>query len=361
MPELPEVEVARRAVEEHCLGKKIKKAAIANDSKVIDGVSPSDFEAALLGKTAWRVLYILRVLQLQNARVDSASTVLRILDRSRGIVCSIRLGKVSVAWMVSTVEVMIQEEGMKDFTGTSKKLGHRRGLRCNKHGCYVEVLKEHLATSSSTRGTSGNFSSTLMKGKLTGMAALGYARIHPLQIADSLSKKNCANLDKCIKEVIEKAIEVGADSSQFPKNWIFHSREKKPKAFVDGKEIDFIIAGGRTTAYVPELQKLSESQAAPVGEPEKRTLKGKSSGNDDNDDEIDEPVNKEEKIIESDELKKGSNTGGQGQQPPMKRKGKFEDSIDDNIGGGGAAANGDNDEVQNNKMGKATTNERAKA
>ena len=40
--------------------------------------------------------------------------------------------------------------------------------------CYVEVLKEYLATSSSTRGTSGNFSSTLKKGKLTGMAALGY-------------------------------------------------------------------------------------------------------------------------------------------------------------------------------------------
>jgi formamidopyrimidine-DNA glycosylase len=51
MPELPEVEVARRAVEEHCVGKTIKKAVIANDSKVIDEVSPSDFEAALLGKT----------------------------------------------------------------------------------------------------------------------------------------------------------------------------------------------------------------------------------------------------------------------------------------------------------------------
>jgi hypothetical protein len=108
---------------------------------------------------------------------------------------------------------------------------------------------------------------------------------------------------------------------------------------------------------VPELQKLSESEASkPVGEPEKRTSKGKSSGNDDKDDEIDEPANKEEKIIESDELKKGSNTGGQGQQPPMKRKRKFEDSIY-----GAAAANGDNDEVQNKKMGKATTNERAKA
>ena len=30
-------------------------------------------------------------------------------------------------------------------------------------------------------------------------------------------------------------MEVGADSSQFPSDWIFHSREKKPgKAFVDG-------------------------------------------------------------------------------------------------------------------------------
>jgi hypothetical protein len=36
-------------------------------------------------------------------------------------------------------------------------------------------------------------------------------------------------------QVIGKALEVGADSSQYPENWIFHSREKKPgKAFVDG-------------------------------------------------------------------------------------------------------------------------------
>ena len=51
MPELPEVEAARRAVEENCIGKKIKRSIIADDSKVIDGVSRTDFEAALLGKT----------------------------------------------------------------------------------------------------------------------------------------------------------------------------------------------------------------------------------------------------------------------------------------------------------------------
>lgn len=51
MPELPEVEAARRAIDDHCIGKKIKRSLIADDSKVVDGVSPSDFEASLLGKT----------------------------------------------------------------------------------------------------------------------------------------------------------------------------------------------------------------------------------------------------------------------------------------------------------------------
>lgn len=34
-------------------------------------------------------------------------------------------------------------------------------------------------------------------------------------------------------------MEVGADSSEFPSDWIFHSREKKPgKAFVNGLALD---------------------------------------------------------------------------------------------------------------------------
>jgi formamidopyrimidine-DNA glycosylase len=51
MPELPEVEVARRALEEHCVGKRIVKCTVDEDPKVIDGVSPSDLQSALVGKT----------------------------------------------------------------------------------------------------------------------------------------------------------------------------------------------------------------------------------------------------------------------------------------------------------------------
>lgn len=40
-------------------------------------------------------------------------------------------------------------------------------------------------------------------------------------------------------QVIEKAVEVDADTSQFPSNWIFHAREDKPgKAFVDGLNLN---------------------------------------------------------------------------------------------------------------------------
>ncbi|KAF6167366.1 hypothetical protein GIB67_020672 [Kingdonia uniflora] len=51
MPELPEVEAARRAIHESCIGKRIKSAIVADDSKVIDSISPADFQASLLGKT----------------------------------------------------------------------------------------------------------------------------------------------------------------------------------------------------------------------------------------------------------------------------------------------------------------------
>lgn len=48
--------------------------------------------------------------------------------------------------------------------------------------------------------------------------------------------------------MIEKAVEVDADSSQFPSNWIFHNREKKPgKAFVDGLNLRFHTQ----TLYLP--------------------------------------------------------------------------------------------------------------
>lgn len=51
-------------------------------------------------------------------------------------------------------------------------------------------------------------------------------------------------------QVVEKALEVGGDSSRFPSDWIFHSRDKKPgKAFVDGLLLILL----RYFSYIPSV------------------------------------------------------------------------------------------------------------
>ncbi|KAJ7962826.1 Formamidopyrimidine-DNA glycosylase [Quillaja saponaria] len=181
------------------------------------------------------------------------------------------------------------------------------------------------------------------------------ARIHPLQIAASLSKESCLTLHQCIKEVIEKAVEVGADSSQFPTNWIFHSRENKPgRAFVDGKKIDFITAGGRTSAYVPELQKLSGSQGAKeAGKRRRQTSKRKSSKNDD---DSEEPTNEEEENLGSAKLNKGPAPRDRGKKRSTKRKST--ESEDEDAAADDGNDNGNNDDTDQvlKRTGKMTIN-----
>ncbi|KAJ1395141.1 Ribosomal protein S13-like, H2TH, partial [Sesbania bispinosa] len=142
------------------------------------------------------------------------------------------------------------------------------------------------------------------------------ARIHPQQIASSLSKESCSTLHKCIKEVIEKAVEVGADSSQFPTSWIFHSREKKPdKAFVDGKKIDFITAGGQDNCFRARVAKLSGSlDVKGTGKPKRQTSK-KTSVDDDNKDDIEKPTIGEGENMGSLKSKKGTKAGAKGRKP----------------------------------------------
>ncbi|KAF5466792.1 hypothetical protein F2P56_016688 [Juglans regia] len=384
MPELPEVEAARRAVEENCLGKKIKKAVIANDPKVVDGVTPSDFEAALLGKT---VIAAHRKgknlwLQLDSPPFPSFQFGMAGAIYIKGVaVTTYKRSAVKDTddWPSKYSKFFVELDDGLELSFTDKRRFAK--VRFLPDPAAVPPISELGPDALLEPMTIDEFIDSLSKKKTaikallldqSYMAGIGnwiadevlyQARIHPLQIAASLSKENCATLHKCINEVIEKAIQVGADSSQFPKNWIFHSREKKSKASVDGKKIDFINAGGRTTAYVPELQKLIGNQAAKaLGEPKKRTTKRKGGGNGDNDD-IDEPADEKE-IIGSEKLKKGPKPRGRGKKPTVKTKPNDNDdneSDDDNAdGGGGAADDSDDSEVQRKNTEKATTNKRAK-
>ena len=68
------------------------------------------------------------------------------------------------------------------------------------------------------------------------------ARIHPEQRAADLSGEQVAALREAMVAVPRVAVDVDADSSRFPEDWIFHHRWAEKKA---PKQFSFIKIGGR--------------------------------------------------------------------------------------------------------------------
>jgi formamidopyrimidine-DNA glycosylase len=83
------------------------------------------------------------------------------------------------------------------------------------------------------------------------------ARISPKRLGNTLTTKEVTKLREEILLVIGAAIEVGADKEQFPGDWLFHHRwgGAKGSEFIDGLPIVREPVGGRTTAWVPKIQK----------------------------------------------------------------------------------------------------------
>ena len=108
------------------------------------------------------------------------------------------------------------------------------------------------------------------------------ARIHPETRANELSASQLEAMRERIIEVVTVAVEANSDHDLFPDDWLFHHRWGKTEgAKVNGDAIKFIEIGGRTTAYVPKLQ-LKTVKREPEVEtasdaPEKKRARAKRS------------------------------------------------------------------------------------
>ncbi|XP_028779148.1 formamidopyrimidine-DNA glycosylase isoform X2 [Neltuma alba] len=388
MPELPEVEAARRAVEDNCIGKKIKKAIIADDSKVIDGVSRSEFEASLLGKTivAARRKGKNMWLELDSPPFPSFQFGMSGAIYIKGVaVTTYKRSAVNDEdeWPSKYSKFFVELDDGLELSFTDKRRFAR--VRLLNDPTSVPPISELGPDALLEPMTLEELTESLQKKKteikallldqsfISGIGnwvadeVLYQAKIHPRQTASSLSKENCSALHKCIKEVIQYAVELDADSCRFPLEWLFHFRWGKKPGEINGKKIDFITAGGRTTAYVPELQKLSGSQdVKEAGKPKRRTSKKNKGEDDDNDDDTEKPA-KEEKNAGSQKSKKGTKGGGKGRNQSKKNKSKESDDEDDDNddenddnGETDAAADDDDDEAGKKKANPLTKSKQAK-
>ncbi|XP_038877205.1 formamidopyrimidine-DNA glycosylase isoform X4 [Benincasa hispida] len=377
MPELPEVEAARRAIEEHCVGKVIKKAVIADDTKVIDGVSPADFEASLLGKT---ILSAHRKGKHLWLRLDSPPFP----AFHFGMAGAIYIKGVAVTnykrsmvndddeWPSKYSKFFVELEDGVDLSFTDKrrfakvsllkdpasvppisKLGPDALLEPMALDDFIESMgKKKLAIK--TLLLDQSYISGI--GNWVADEVLYQARIHPNQSAATLSKESCAALHKSIQEVLKKAVEVDAESNSFPEEWLFHFRWGKRPGQVNGKEIHFITTGGRTSAFVPELQKLTGAEL--------KNQNSKRKGNNSkemNDEGASELVSKTEKTADTaDTKKKQPKPKGRPKKPSTKRKSKSDDvdGSEEEAENDDASDDDDGHCVGKKKVGKTTNNGR---
>ncbi|VAI93324.1 unnamed protein product [Triticum turgidum subsp. durum] len=257
MPELPEVEAARRALEEHCVGRRITRCAVADDSKVVVvAAGRVAFERAMVGRT------------IVAARRRGKNLWLR-LDAPPfpsfqfGMAGAIYIKGVAVTkykrsavnsedeWPSKYSKFFVELDDGLEFSFTDKRRFAR--VRLFNDPETVPPISELGPDALFERMSVDNFVESLSRKKI-GIKALlldqsfisgignwiadevlYQSKIHPLQIASSLTRESCEALHQSIQEVVKYAVDVDADCDRFPVEWLFHHRWGKKPGKVDGE------------------------------------------------------------------------------------------------------------------------------
>jgi formamidopyrimidine-DNA glycosylase len=83
------------------------------------------------------------------------------------------------------------------------------------------------------------------------------ARLDPRRGANSLNPAEAARLRARLRSVVALSVRVQSDSDRYPRTWLFHDRwGKRADGMTARRErIHYLTLGGRTTAWVPVVQK----------------------------------------------------------------------------------------------------------
>lgn len=97
-------------------------------------------------------------------------------------------------------------------------------------------------------------------GNWVGDEIMYHAKMHPEQYSNTLSAEQIKHLHESIHYICGTAVDLLADSEQYPEQWLFKHRWGKgkkdaPKTLPSGEKITFLTVGGRTSAVVPSVQK----------------------------------------------------------------------------------------------------------
>ena len=287
MPELPEVEAARRAAHHVAAGRRISAAWVADDPIVYEGVAPARIRGALVGRRVkavrrhgkhlwieldrrpWPCLHFGMTGGIHVTRASPGGAA------RRAAVPAVRLvsdGDVDRPdWPPRFTKLHLRFAGGGELAlADGRRLGRIRLRRDPPTEPPISALGWDAWRAIPTparfhamlRQRNAPIKAVLLDqslfagvGNWIADEALYQAALSPRRPAASLSAAEVARLRARLLAVVRRAVAVEADSERFPRGWLFHRRWDARQPADAPEHIVRETIGGRTSAWVPARQK----------------------------------------------------------------------------------------------------------
>jgi len=265
MPELPEVETARRRAERALAGRRILAVATRPDPIVYEGTTPRRFARALVGR---RVEAVKRKGKHLWMELDERpwplfhfgmSGSFEIYRDPRG---RPRFWKVELAMEDGTRLAMpdarrfgrLRLRHEPELEPPLAELGFDPLLGLPPIRLIARALSRRRAPIKSVLLDQGLFAGV---GNWIADEVLYQAGLRPQRLASDLAVEEVGRLRARLIAIVARAVADDADSDRFPRTWLFHRRWGKDAEArtARGERIVHETIGGRTTAWVPARQR----------------------------------------------------------------------------------------------------------
>lgn len=280
MPELPEVETVRRTIERALAGHLLADAEVVEDSIVYQKVPAEIVREAVVGR---KVEAVGRKGKYWWLELDGDTWLYGHLGMAGWVR---ELGQPTIRLKEHGEAPMEDENGRPRFLKLmlTSDQGRRIAMTDGRRLARVwlggpasgetkilelgpdalrdlpasEVLAKYLSTRKAP------IKATLMDqtwisglGNWLADEVLFHAKIAPARTGASLSLEEVSALRAHILKILETAVDAGADEHKYPADWLFHVRWGGGRGgeFHLGKRLVRETIGGRTTAWIPEVQK----------------------------------------------------------------------------------------------------------
>jgi formamidopyrimidine-DNA glycosylase len=265
VPELPEVERARRVVERALRGRRIRAVRTVDDPIVYDTVGPEEFARALKGR---RVLAVRRRGKHLWLELDRRPWPLFHFGMTGSFALYRGEDERPRFWKVE----LVMDDGRRLAMPDPRRFGRIRlqkdpeRERPLQHLGFDPLLDrlDVRALGARIRRRRAPIKAVLLDqavfagvGNWIADEVLFQARLRPDREASGLTEAEVGRLLRRLVSIVRRAVSVDADSDRFPRGWLFHQRwgrDAEARTASDEKIVHQTI-GGRTTAWVPTRQR----------------------------------------------------------------------------------------------------------